>query len=364
VIDIDAGAQELTLASGSRLRADKVLLTTGGRPAELSLPGSDLDGVFTLRDVGEALDLAPELLKGGKVVVVGGGFIGLEVAASAHLLGCDVTVVEMASVPLARSLGPEWGAYIAERHIERGVRIGTGVGTRAIRGSGGRATGVELDDGTLLAADVVIVGVGMRPRIELAERLGLETAGGIVVDAAARTSIPSVFAAGDVTVQPAWRGGRLVRYESFQNAQDQAAVAASAMLGEEPAPREVPWFWSDQFDLNIQTAGELGGPDEVIIRGELDELCFAAFHMQAGRVAGVFAVNRGRDVRAGMKLIEGEVSVGADEILDESLDLRKLARRGSLRSVGTDERATGSEAGYTFAWSNVSAVKQVGDTSR
>lgn len=333
VVDIDPTVQELTLASGSRFRADKVLLSTGGRPAQLPVAGADLEGVYTLRDIDEALTLAPLLAEGCRLVVVGGGFIGLEVAASARLLGCDVTVVEAASVPLARGLGPEWGAFVAEHHIGRGVRIGTGVGVRAVHGALGRVSAVELDDGTRLVADAVVVGIGMRPRVELAERLGLHVDGGIVVDAGARTSNPHVFAAGDVAVQPSWDGTRLVRYESYQNAQGQAAVAAASMLGETPEPREVPWFWSDQFDLNIQTAGELGGSDEVVVRGDRNGISFAAFHLHCERVVGVFAVNRGGDVRAGMKLIKARSPIEAEVLTDESIDLRKLLRRSAAHAT-------------------------------
>ena len=205
--------------------------------------------------------------------------------------------------------------------------MGMGVGVRALRGSG-HLQEVELEDGTVLQADLAVVGVGMTPRTELAEGLGLRTDGGIVVDARARTSNSHVFAAGDVTVQPSWSGDRMVRYESFQNAQDQAAVAAAAMLDQEPPRREPPWFWSDQFDLNIQTAGELGGADEVIVRGDHRAgTSFAAFHLQGDRVAGVFAVNRPKEVRAGMKLMEVDLPVTVDELIDESVDLRRLAKK-------------------------------------
>ncbi|WGL50789.1 FAD-dependent oxidoreductase [Nocardioides sp. BP30] len=326
VVEIVADSREVVLASGARIRADKVLLATGGRPVDLALPGADLDGIFTLRDIDEAVELAPLLAEGRRVVVVGGGFIGLEVAASARMLGCDVTVVEAATVPLARGLGPVWGGFIAEHHLTQGVRIGTGVGVASFGGLTS-VQYVELDDGTVLEADLAVVGVGMRPRTALAAGLGVKVDGGIVVDAGARTTNRHVFAAGDVTVQPSWSGDRLVRYESYQNAQDQAAIAAAAMLDQEPPRREPPWFWSDQFDLNIQTAGELGGADEVIVRGDRDSASFAAFHLHGDRVAGVFAVNRGRDVRAGMKLMEADVPVSADELMDESVDLRRLAKR-------------------------------------
>jgi 3-phenylpropionate/trans-cinnamate dioxygenase ferredoxin reductase subunit len=326
VTAISPGLRRLELGSGASLRADKILLATGGRCLRLNVPGADLAGVHTLRELDDATGLGGELMPGAKVVVIGGGFIGLEVAASARTLGCDVTVVEAASVPLSRGLGSTYGTFVAEQHIARGVRVGVGVGARAILGVD-RVTGVELDDGTVLPADVVVVGIGIVPRTELAAGLGIEVGQGIVVDAAARTANPAVFAAGDVTVQPAWRGDRLVRYESYQNAQEQAAVAAASMLGRTAAERDVPWFWSDQFDLNIQIAGDIGDPDEVAVRGDPDALEFIAFHLRADTVAGVFAINRGKEVRAAMKLIAAGVPVAAEELTDESVDLRRLVRR-------------------------------------
>ena len=308
------------------MRADKILLATGGRCLRLDVPGADLKGVHTLRELEDATCLRGELVPGAKVVVVGGGFIGLEVAASARTLGCDVTVVEAASVPLSRGLGSTYGTFVAEQHLARGVRVGVGVGVRAILGVD-RVVGVELDDGMVLPADVVVVGIGIVPRTELAAGLGIEVHQGIVVDAAARTANPAVFAAGDVTVQPAWRGSRLVRYESYQNAQEQAAVAAASMLGRAAAVRDVPWFWSDQFDLNIQIAGDVGDQDEVAVRGEREAFSFIAFHLRAGTVSGAFAINRGKDVRAAMKLIAAGVPVTAEELMDESVDLRRLVHQ-------------------------------------
>jgi len=326
VTSISSAERLVLLASGASLRADKVLLATGGRCLRLDLPGAGLAGVHTLRELDDATRLGAELVPGARVVVIGGGFIGLEVAASSRMLGCDVIVVEAASVPLSRGLGSSYGAFVAEQHISRGVRVGVGVGVRAILGVD-RVTGVELDDGSVLPADVVVVGIGIAPRTELAAGLGVAVRQGIVVDAAARTANPAVFAAGDVTVQPSWRGDRLVRYESYQNAQQQAAAAAASMLGRPAAEREAPWFWSDQFDLNIQIAGDVTEPDEVVVRGDRDALSFISFHLRGATVAGVFAINRGREVRAAMKLISAAVPVSAEELMDESADLRRLVRR-------------------------------------
>jgi 3-phenylpropionate/trans-cinnamate dioxygenase ferredoxin reductase subunit len=326
VTSISSAERLVLLDSGASLRVDKVLLATGGRCLRLDVPGAGLDGVHTLRDLDDATRLGAELAPGARLVVIGGGFIGLEVAASGRTRGCDVTVVEAASVPLSRGLGSVYGAFVAEQHITRGVRVGVGVGVRAILGVD-RVTGVELDDGMVLPADVVVVGIGITPRTELAAGLGVEVRQGIVVNAAARTANPAVFAAGDVTVQPSWRGDRLVRYESYQNAQQQAAAAAASMLGRPAADREVPWFWSDQFDLNIQIAGDVTGPDEVALRGDRDAPSFISFHLRGATVTGVFAINRGKEVRAAMKLISAAVPVTADELTDDSADLRRLVRR-------------------------------------
>jgi 3-phenylpropionate/trans-cinnamate dioxygenase ferredoxin reductase subunit len=325
VVGVSPAERSLELASGGRVVADQVLLTTGGRNRTLGFPGERLPGVFQLRDAGHSTELGAALVAGASVVVIGGGFIGAEVAASARTLGCDVTIVEAGKVPLERGLGAEWGTFVADEHRRRGVRVVTGIGVRALLGEH-RVSGVELADGSRLDADVVVVGVGMVPRTELAELMGLEVAGGIVVDAGARTSNPAVFAAGDVTVQPAWRGDGLVRLESYQNAQDQADVAAAAMLGQELPERDVPWFWSDQFDLNIQTAGHLSATGRVVVRGDREALSFTAFHVDGDRLAGALAVNRGKDVRAVMRLIAADVAVDDAALADESVDLRKLAR--------------------------------------
>jgi len=325
VIDVDPLDRRVEMKSGAHFSADMILLATGGRGVKLSIPGSDLPGVYGLRDLNEAMILRDALMVAPRVVIIGGGFVGLEVAASAHSLGCDVTVIEAASVPLSRGLGPSWGAFVAAEHIRRGVKVGTGVGVRAILGRQ-RAEAVELDDGTVLPADVVVVGVGMQPRSELARRMGLRIqAAGVVADGAGQTANPAIFAAGDVTIQPSWGVGRLIRYESYQNAEQQATAAATRMLGMAPPPRAVPWFWSDQFDMNLQIAGELSGTDEVVVRGDVKSLSFIAFHLKDQWISGVFSINRGRDVRAATSLIANRTTLRLDDLADESFDLKRAA---------------------------------------
>jgi 3-phenylpropionate/trans-cinnamate dioxygenase ferredoxin reductase component len=306
----------LLTASGHSMRADQVLLATGGHSRPLGVPGGDLPGVHHLRTHGDAARLRGRLRTGARVVVIGGGFIGAEVAAAAVTAGCAVTVVEVGPVLMLRGLGPAWGEFVTNEHRRRGVRVLTRRTVTALS-----KTSVELDHDEVLAADVVVVGVGMAPNVELARDAGARVDGGIVVDAAAATSVPGVWAAGDVTVQPGPLGP--VRYESWQNAAEQAGVAAAAMLGRPLPARSVPWFWSDQYDLNLQTAGRLDGTDAVVVRGDPGSASFSAFHLLDGRMVGVFAVNRGRDVRAATRLIARGAPVTASRLADESIDLRR-----------------------------------------
>lgn len=335
VTGVDASTSTVSTAAGKLYRdVDAVVLCTGGRNRRLEVPGVDLAGVQYLRDLNDAASLAIFLRNGGRVVIVGGGYIGLEVAASASILGCAVTVVETAPSVLSRALPARWSAVIAAEHRRRGVEIHTGTSVRRFIGNG-RVRGVELDDGTVLDADVVVIGVGMEPAVELAESTALETRGGIVVDAGGRTSNPRIFASGDVTVQPDLWGGRgLRRFESFQSAQEQSDAVAAAILGQPLPKRPVPWFWSDQYELNIQTAGDTSSDkSEVVVRGVPEDQSFVAFHVRNSRMVGVFGLNSGREVRAAMKLIDSGTQVQSALLSDPSVDLRHLPIGPSVDDV-------------------------------
>jgi 3-phenylpropionate/trans-cinnamate dioxygenase ferredoxin reductase subunit len=319
--------------SGRELRADAVLLATGGRSRPLGVPGERLGGVHHLRTHDDAVSLRAALHSGPpgrRVVVVGGGFIGTEVAASAVAAGCDVTVVERAPALLERGLGRRWGRRVERLHADRGVRVITSRGVLALGGSAGRVRYAELDDGRTLVADVVVIGVGLVPATELAREAGLAvTPAGVIVDEAAATSGPGIWAAGDVTVQPVPGRAGLVRLESWQNAQEQADAAAAAMLGQPLPRRPVPWFWSDQYDVNIQVAGDVAGPaEDYVLRGDPEGPSWLAFRLEAGRLAGVLGFNRGREMRAAMRLIERGTPVTAGELADESADLRRAGAPG------------------------------------
>lgn len=304
---------------------DVVVLCTGGRNRILDVPGGDLDGIHYLRELEEAVALSAVLQPGVRVIILGGGYIGCEVAASAATCGCDVTVLEAMPRVLSRALPSEWSDVIAREHRRNGVKIRTNTTVRRFVGDA-RVRAVEIDDGELFEADIIVVGIGIEPAIELGRSLKLELRNGIVVDRDGRTSHPRVFAAGDVTNQPdIWAGTGFRRLESYQNAQEQADSVAAAILAQQAPKRPAPWFWSDQYELNIQTAGVVEEGDDVVVRGSIEHCNFSAFHFRNERLVGAFAVNRGRDVRSAMRMMEMGGFVAPAELADASIDLRQIA---------------------------------------
>ncbi|HMG41444.1 MAG TPA: FAD-dependent oxidoreductase [Acidimicrobiales bacterium] len=322
--------RRLDLADGRSLPYDRLLLATGGRARTLDVPGADLPGVHTLRTLDDALTIRERLSPDVPVVVVGAGFIGAEVAASARTLGCEVTLLEIADLPLGRVLGPEVGRVYAAMHRDHGVDLRCGVGVERIAGDD-QVRQVVATDGSVHEAAVVVVGVGMTPETDVGRTASATAGNGIVVDDRCRTSVPDVYAAGDVALHPNPVLGVTLRVEQWQNAQHQAQAAARNMLGRDVPFAEVPWFWSDQYDVNLQMAGLPGPDDTAVFRGDVDALDFSVFYLRDGAVRGVAGVNRALDVRAGRRLIAGGAVVTAGELADESCDLRGLtgARAGA-----------------------------------
>ncbi|WP_078840777.1 NAD(P)/FAD-dependent oxidoreductase [Streptomyces antioxidans] len=317
------GAVEL--ADGAIIAADAVLLCTGGTPRALDVPGSALEGVCTLRTAEDAARIRGYLERGGPVVVVGGGFIGTEVAAAASARGCPTTVIEAAELPMLRALGADVAARLTEAHRGRGVTVRTGVGVRGFAGEG-QVREVLLDDGSALPADLVVVGVGMAPETRLATGAGIAVHDGVHVDARGRTSNPSVWAAGDVAARAAADGTRR-RVEHWQNARDQGAALARSVLGTGTAAvAAVPWFWSDQYDLNIQLAGHPDPGDARSWRGDPDALSFSVLHHRGGVLTGITAVNRGRDVRPAMELIRSGTVLDAALLADPAVTVKQLLK--------------------------------------
>jgi 3-phenylpropionate/trans-cinnamate dioxygenase ferredoxin reductase subunit len=286
-----------TTATGGCLEFGHLALTTGARPRLLEVPGADLAGVCYLRDVRQALALRERLAVAQRVLIVGGGFIGLEAAAAATAKGKAVTVVEATDRLIGRVVAPEISGFYRTAHQRRGVRVILGTAISQFEGTDGTVNGARLSDGGFVAADLVIIGIGAEPRTELAEQLGLACMAGIIVDACARTSDPAIVAAGDCTVtpHPAARDGSLVRFESFGHAMDQARAAAATLAGV-PAPYDaVPWFWSDQGTLKLQIAGLSAGFDQTVLRGNPGQERFSMLYYRAGRLLAVHAVNSPRD---------------------------------------------------------------------
>jgi 3-phenylpropionate/trans-cinnamate dioxygenase ferredoxin reductase component len=290
---IDPAAHTVTAATGERLDYDKLLLTTGSVVRRLQVPGAHLDGVHYLRRVEHADALRTVLGQAGRLVVVGGGWIGLEATAAARTHGASVALVEVASLPLQRVLGDELAQVFADLHAEHGVDLRLGTGIREITGSGGRAASVVLDDGTSIPADAVVVGVGITPAVELAEAAGLDVDNGVLVDSALRTSDPDIYAAGDVANADNPLLGRHIRVEHWANALNGGPAAARSMLCREVVYDPVPYFFSDQYDLGMEYSGyaEPGGYDQVVFRGDVPGREFIAFWLADGRVVAGMNVN-------------------------------------------------------------------------
>ncbi|WP_326836465.1 FAD-dependent oxidoreductase [Amycolatopsis rhabdoformis] len=322
--DAERGSGFAVTRSGRTLVFDRLALTTGGTPRRLRIPGAELAGVHYLRDVDDAVRLRHDLAAARDVVVVGGGFVGLEAAAAATAAGKNVTVVEAADRLLARAVAPRMSAFYLAAHQRRGTEVELSTGVTELLGRD-RVTGVGLADGRTLPADVVVVGVGLVPHTELAERLGLACAGGIVVDEAARTSVARVVAAGDCTVVAHPDHGAL-RLESVPNAIAQAKTAAASLL-DLPAPATgIPWFWSDQADLKLQIAGISSGYDETVLRGDPGTERFSLFYYRGGRLIAIDAVNSPRDYMAVRKLLEAGRTVAPHLAADPEVALKELLR--------------------------------------
>jgi len=321
---IDPGASEVTLDSGERIAYDRLLLTTGAVPRRLSVPGADLVGVHYLRSLADADALRQVVTASRRVVVIGAGWIGAEVAASARQLGAEVAMVELASVPLERVLGPEVGAVYRDLHAEHGVELHLGVGVESLRGTAA-AEEVRLSDGTVLPAEAVVVGVGVTPRVELARTAGLTLDNGVVVDEHLATSAPGIYAAGDVANAFYPLYGTHIRLEHWSAALNQGPAAAKNMLGEPTAYDKVPYFFSDQYDLGMEYRGWAPSWDQVIFRGDPAAREFIAFWVRRGRVLAAMNANVWDAGEALEALIRAGRPLDPAHLVDPDVDLASLA---------------------------------------
>lgn len=317
------GAGVATTDRGRVMSFDRLALAVGARPKRLPVPGVDLDGVFYLRAVEDSIRLRDALAAAEKVVVIGGGFIGLEVAAVARSQGKDVTVVEAVERLISRSVAPVVSEFFRDAHTRRGTRILLGSEIVGVHGENGRVASVDLADGTRLHADLVLVGVGIQPRTELAEQIGLAIDDGIVVDEFARASRPSVVAAGDCTVMPnPLTGEGRVRLESVQNAVSQARVAAATLAGRTEPYTAVPWFWSDQYDLKLQVAGLASGYDDFVVRGDPNSETFSVLYYRGGVVRAIDSVNNALDYLAVRKALGSGATIPIEAARDTVTPLK------------------------------------------
>ena len=324
VARIDPEAAVAELGGGERLPYTRLLLATGARPRVLPLPGSDLSGVHYLRELGDSDALAARLLPGARAVVIGAGWIGAEVAASARQKGAEVTVLEQAAVPLEHVLGSDLGAIYADIHADHGVRIVTGARVEAIEGAD-RVERVRMQDGTTVDADFVVIGVGVEPRVELAEESGIAVERGVLVSDRLETTAPGVFAVGDVAnaFHPFY--DRHLRVEHWANALNQPATAARAMLGKPASYDRLPYFFSDQYEVGMEYFGYATDWDEVVFRGDPKTREFVAFWLRHGRVLAGMNVNLwdvGDDIKA---LISSRAEVDPAQLRDPDVPLERIA---------------------------------------
>jgi 3-phenylpropionate/trans-cinnamate dioxygenase ferredoxin reductase subunit len=325
---IDPKARAVRLASGARVAYDKLLIATGALVRKMRVPGADLKNVFYLRTIDDVALIRPVLKPGKRLVLVGGGYIGLEVAAVSAKLGADVTVIEMGGRVMNRVVCEPISTYYEAEHAKAGVKLRLSAMVAGFGGKNGVLTDVQLTDGHKVPADLAVVGIGVDANVALAEAAGITVDNGIVVDEFGRTNDPNIFAAGDCTNHPNPFVGGMVRLESVQNAIDQAKHAALAMLGKPTPYGEVPWFWSDQYDLKLQIAGIRAGHDEMVLRGDPAKRSFAAFYLRGGlshgQVVAVESVNAIPEYMIGRKLIAGRVRVSADKLADVAVPMKSF----------------------------------------
>jgi 3-phenylpropionate/trans-cinnamate dioxygenase ferredoxin reductase subunit len=320
---IDPSDRRIFLEKGGSISFSRLLISTGSRPRQLKVPAATTSSVHYLQSLDDAKRLKSQFKVGATIAVIGGGYIGLEVASTAAELGCKVELIDQAPRLLQRSVIPELSEHMCALHRSNGVVVRLGVTIDRFEQCGDVCR-VHVSDGAIVEANVVIVGIGSIPNTELAEAIGLQAADGIRVDSSMRTSHPAIFAAGDVASH--WNGvhDRQIRLESWQNAERQGGVAARAMLGETASYCEAPWFWTDQFGTNLQIVGVPESYDDVILRGQREENRFSALLLSKRKIVGGFFVNDGRNVRSVREAIDRKTGIDPRALADTNIPLRNL----------------------------------------
>ena len=325
-VSIDAETKLILLNNGESIHYDKLLLTTGGRPQTLDIPGSKLENILTLRTIEDSRAIEANLNKGAQILVVGGGFIGLEVAASARMRGAEVVVLEANSRLMGRSLPAEVSDVFLKLHADNQISVRLNQGVKEFLGKN-EVHKVTTISGETIKADAVIVGIGILPETNLAESAKLKIDNGIVVDEYARTSNPYIFAAGDNTNHFNPMLKRHIRLEAWLNAQDQALAAARTMCNDLKAYNKVPWMWTDQFDVNLQIAGYTEKWDNLVIRGDITGRDCTAFRVEGGVIKSALSINRPRDMRVARRMISSQLLFSESDLEDDNIPLRDLLKR-------------------------------------
>lgn len=324
VTAVDPIAHRVTTLDGAGIGYGKLIWATGGQARRLSCDGHDLTGVHTVRTRADADRMIAELPQVTEAVVIGGGFIGLEAAAVLAKFGKRVTLLEALDRVMARVAGPDLSSFYQDEHRAHGVDVRLGVAVTAIEGDG-KVTGVRLADGNVVPADLVVVGIGIIPAVEPLIAAGAEGGNGVRVDAQCRTSLPDIFAVGDCALHAnRFADGAAVRLESVQNATDQATVAAKAILGEDVAYEATPWFWSNQYDLKLQTVGLSIGYDQAVVRGDPATRSFSVVHLKQGKVIALDCVNATKDYVQGRKLVEAGAVIDPVKLADVTVPLKEM----------------------------------------
>jgi 3-phenylpropionate/trans-cinnamate dioxygenase ferredoxin reductase subunit len=322
---LDPAAKSLAVSGGETLSYGTLIWAAGGDPRRLSCPGALLPGIFAVRDKADSDAIAAALAAGARrAVVVGGGYIGLEVAAVLTRLGCEVVLLEALERVLARVAGEDLSRFYEAEHRAHGVDLRLGAAIEAIEGEE-RVTGVRLASGEIIPCDLVVVGIGIVPSVGPLIAAGAAGSNGVDVDPFCRTSLPDIYAIGDCAAHAsAWAGGAVIRLESVQNAHDMAATAARAICGDPQPYAALPWFWSNQYDLRLQTVGLNLGHDATVLRGDPASRSFSVIYLKAGQVIALDCVNRTKDYVQGRKLVEARATIAPEALMDAETPLKEL----------------------------------------
>jgi 3-phenylpropionate/trans-cinnamate dioxygenase ferredoxin reductase component len=326
VVRVRPARREADLCDGRSISYQWMVWATGGRARTIPCPGNTLPGVFYLRSIADVTKIKAALTPDTRLCVIGGGYIGLEVAASARKLGHSVTVVEALDRVLARVTSEQVSRFMENVHRDHGTQIRLGVGVEAIDGTA-CVTGVKLADGTHIPCDMVIVGIGIIPNVEALERADISCSNGVIVDAHCRTSDPHILAIGDCAAHPnVFAGGNVIRLESVQNAADQARVAASVIMGMPESYADLPWFWSDQYDVKLQTAGLARDYDQIVLRGAGAATPFAVCYLRGDKLIAIDTMNSLKDFMAAKALIAKSIPVDPVQLADPAVELKSLLK--------------------------------------